>query len=202
MAFLGLTEQIEFELVRPYNLRNTVRCPIELPFFPQTELKALFVCKALLKEEIQAIVSRKLRPAFISQSGLLKAIGVMSHTVAYPDLPVNHHADDVAASKTDSKLIVNHSESEATLLKMLDHFRNSFMKHFYEVVAPLYGHHLNIKPSFYLENYLKGSSSHSRKHNSLEERRIHPFVDIWETKTDYFADIEMPGIKNKDSITL
>jgi HSP20 family molecular chaperone IbpA len=126
----------------------------------------------------------------------------MSHTVANPDLPVNHHADDVAASKTDSKLTANHSEPEAALLKTLDHFRTSFMTHFYELAAPLYGHHLNMKPSFYSESHLKGSSSHNRKYDSLEERRIHPFVDMWETKTDYFADIEMPGIENKDSITV
>jgi HSP20 family molecular chaperone IbpA len=114
--------------------------------------------------------------------------------------PVSQHEDGGAASKADSKVAVHHSETEAALLKTLDHFRTSFMTHFYELVTPLYGSH--PKPGFFSEHHLRDSSSHSKHYDDLQDRRIHPFVDMWETKTDYFADIDMPGVENKDCITV
>lgn len=114
--------------------------------------------------------------------------------------PVSQHEDDGAASKADSKVTVHHSEPEEALLKTLDHFRTSFMTHFHELVTPLYGNHL--KPGSFSEHHHRDSSSHSKHYDDLQGRRIHPFVDMWETKTDYFADIEMPGVDNKDSVTV
>jgi len=116
----------------------------------------------------------------------------MSTATIDPATAVNHQSDEVVASTADSASAVHRPESDAALLKALDHLRTSFMTHFYDLITPLHVHHLNTQPG--------SSDDHSKDH--LAERRIHPFVDMCERKSDYLADIEMPGVENKESITV
>jgi len=123
----------------------------------------------------------------------------MSSPATKPTTAVGDRSKDVTASEVDSKSSVHHPGLDAALVKTLDHFRTSFMTHFYDIVAPLYEHHPSTKPGDHPEDH---HLSHSKKHDAPEERRIHPFVDMWETKSDYMADIELAGLENKDDITI
>src|SRR5271155_1688835 len=118
-----------------------------------------------------------------------------------PATAVSYGRDDVAAEKLDPKPKTDHSEQEA-LLKALDHFRTSFMAHFYDIVTPLYTHHQITKPATQPEEHAKDHWPRHKHHDAPEERRVHPFVDVRETKSHFYAEVEMAGVEDKESITV
>jgi HSP20 family molecular chaperone IbpA len=118
-----------------------------------------------------------------------------------PATTVSHGSDDMATAKQDPKPNTDHSEQEA-LLKALDHFRTSFMAHFYDVVTPLYTHHQNTKPAIQSEEHTKDHWPFHKHHDVPEERRVHTFVDVRETKSHFYADVEIAGVEDKESITV
>jgi HSP20 family molecular chaperone IbpA len=120
-----------------------------------------------------------------------------------PTAAVEEGSKDVTAPhETDAKPAAHHAGLDAALVKTLDHFRTSFMSHMYDIVAPLYEHHAGAKPGEHHPEAHHHLPSHIKKHDVPEERRIHPFVDMWETKSEYGAEIELAGLENKDAITI
>lgn len=119
----------------------------------------------------------------------------MSLAATDPATTGNHHGNDVAVSKPAAP----YHEPEDALLRAIDHFRTSFMTHVSDLITPLYVQHMNTKHSGYASEHPR-DHSHSRHYDSHIEGRVYPLMDMRETKTDYFADVEMPGVENKDNI--